>query len=76
MSGVFRTIDPPPPHHPAFGAGGGQTRWVEKGWGVNNSEDARHWIDLLQYDPSTGESMENCKDSFTVQMVNLKTVIN
>jgi hypothetical protein len=26
----------------AFGAGGGHTRWVERGWGVNSSEDARH----------------------------------
>ncbi len=32
MSGVFRTIDPPPPHRPAIvypsaiGAGGGHTR--------------------------------------------------
>jgi hypothetical protein len=42
MSGVFRNIDPPPPHHPAivylpppaFGAGRGHTRWVERGWGV------------------------------------------
>jgi hypothetical protein len=50
MAGVFRNIDPPPPHRPAsvlpptlvFGAGGVHTRWVEKGWGVNSSEDARH----------------------------------
>ncbi len=48
MSGVFRNIDPSPPHSPAseyplaFGAGGGHTRWVERGWGVNSSEDARH----------------------------------
>jgi hypothetical protein len=52
MSGVFRNIDPPPPHRlaseqvcppPAFGAGGGHTRWVERGWGVNSlEEDARH----------------------------------
>jgi hypothetical protein len=50
MSGVFRTIDPPPPHRPAsecvpltpaFGAGGGHTRG-ERGRGVNSSEDARH----------------------------------
>ncbi len=27
---------------PAVGAGGGHTRWVERGWGVNSSEDARH----------------------------------
>jgi hypothetical protein len=45
MSGVFRNIDPPPPHRPAggpFGASGGHTRWVERGWGVNSLEDARH----------------------------------
>jgi hypothetical protein len=52
MSGVFRNIDPPtpPPQRPAwgsppppaFGARGGHTRWVETGWGVNSSEDARH----------------------------------
>jgi hypothetical protein len=50
MSGVFRNIDPPPhltgrrvctPPPPAFGAGGGHTRWVERGWGVNSPEDAR-----------------------------------
>jgi hypothetical protein len=40
--------DPPPPHRPAsvyppaFDAGGGHTRWVERGWGVNILEDARH----------------------------------
>jgi hypothetical protein len=27
---------------PAFGAGGGHTRWGERGWGVNILEDARH----------------------------------
>jgi hypothetical protein len=48
MSGVFQTIDPPPHHRPAsvylpaFGAGVGHTRWVERGWGVNSLEDARH----------------------------------
>jgi hypothetical protein len=36
MSGVFRNVPP------AFGAGGGHTRWVERGWGVNSPEDARH----------------------------------
>ncbi len=41
-------LTPPPPHRPAsvyhraFGAGGGHTRLVERGWGVNSSEDARH----------------------------------
>jgi hypothetical protein len=48
MSGVFQNIVSPPPHRPAsvypptFGAGGGHTRWVERGWGVNILEDARH----------------------------------
>ncbi len=48
MSGVFRTIDPPPPHRPAsvyppsLVRGGGHIRWVERGWGVNSSEDAGH----------------------------------
>jgi hypothetical protein len=48
MSGVFQNIDPPPHHRlpsmtpPPFGASGGHTRWVERGCGVNSSEDARH----------------------------------
>jgi hypothetical protein len=49
MSGVFRNIDPPPHrpanvYRPAFGAGGGHTRWVERESWVNSSgsEDARH----------------------------------
>jgi hypothetical protein len=44
MSGVFQNIDPPPPTArrrvctphlplPSFGAGGGHTRWVERGMG-------------------------------------------
>jgi hypothetical protein len=52
MSGVFRNIDPPPPHPGecvpsppfSFGAGEGHTRWVERGWGVNSSEDAGHSV--------------------------------
>jgi hypothetical protein len=49
MSGVLRNIDPPPAITarrvctPAFSAGGGHNRWVERGWGVNISEDARHY---------------------------------
>ncbi len=46
-SGVFRNIDPHPltarrvctVYPPAFGAGEGHTRWVERRWGL---EDARH----------------------------------
>jgi hypothetical protein len=34
---------------PAFGAGGGHTRWVEREWGVNSSEDARHCSVLYIY---------------------------
>jgi hypothetical protein len=55
VSSVFRTIDPPPPlplasvSSPRTKGGGGYTF----GWGVNISEDARHWIGLLQYNPST-----------------------
>jgi hypothetical protein len=49
MSGVFQNNDPPPPHRPAcmtpaFGAGGGHTRWVERGWGVNIPGDALYSI--------------------------------
>ncbi len=59
VSGVFQTMDPPLPLHPASVSspgtkGGGYTlagRWG--GGGVNISEDARHWIGLLQYNPST-----------------------
>jgi hypothetical protein len=52
MSGVFQNIEPPPPSPPgecvppAFGAGVGHTRWVERGWGVNILEDARHCSEL------------------------------
>ncbi len=67
VSGVFRTIDPPPPLHPASVSsprtkGGGYTlagRWGGGGEGVNISEDARHWIGLLQYNPSTGKGIIN-----------------
>jgi hypothetical protein len=31
-----------PPRPPALGAGGEHTRWVERGGGVNSSEDDRH----------------------------------
>ena len=53
----------PPPLHPASVSsprtkGGGHTlagQWEGGGqwWGVNISEDTRHWIGLLQYNPST-----------------------
>jgi hypothetical protein len=39
MAGVFQNIEPPPP---AFGAGGGPTRWAERGVGGQYLEDVRH----------------------------------
>ena len=35
-----------------------QTRQGVRGWGVNISEDARHWIGLLQYNQSTVQGLE------------------
>ncbi len=60
-SGVFRTIDPPTPSTASEcvlprtkgGGGGGTHSPGGEGLGVNISEDARHWIGLLQYKPST-----------------------
>jgi hypothetical protein len=61
VSGVFRTIGPHPistqpvcpPSSPKAGGGGINTRRAVRGWWVNISEDARHWICLLQHNPST-----------------------
>jgi hypothetical protein len=47
VSGVFRTIDP---HH---------TRRAVRGWWANISKDARHWIGLLKYNPSTHKIQTN-----------------
>ncbi len=67
MSGVFQNIDPPPPLHPASvrvcpppapKAGGTRSPGSEGGGGGGSiilKEDARHWIGLLQYNPSTGK---------------------
>ncbi len=60
VSGVFQNIDPPPPFHPASVSSpphqrrGGTHSLGGEGVGVNISEDARYWIGLLQYNPSTG----------------------
>ncbi len=66
VSGVFRTIDPSglhplstrsvcPPPAPKAGGYTLAERWG--GGGVNISEDARHWIGLLQYNPSTRKAI-------------------
>jgi hypothetical protein len=53
------TNDPPPPLHlasvssPRIKGREVHTRRAVGGWGVNISEDARHWIGLLQCNPST-----------------------
>ncbi len=64
VSGVLRTIDTPPPLHPASVSslctkrGGGYTCRAVRGWGVNILEDARHWIGLFKYNPSSGFMMK------------------
>jgi hypothetical protein len=49
MSVVFQILTPRPilPHrpiseYPHLWCGGGHTRWAERGWVVNSSEDATH----------------------------------
>jgi hypothetical protein len=61
VSSVFRNIDPHtlsnqrvcPPLAPQGGGGGTNSPGGEGGGVVNISEDGRHWIGLLQYNPST-----------------------
>ncbi len=59
VSSIFQTVHPPPllplasVSSPRIKGGGVHTRRAVRGWGVNISEDARHWIGLLQYNPST-----------------------
>jgi hypothetical protein len=43
------------PPHQSWGV---HTRRSVRGWGVNISEDARHWIGLLQYNPFTYVAMQ------------------
>jgi hypothetical protein len=76
MSGVFQNIDPPPPHCPAsvyplaYGAGGGHTRWVERGVGANILEDARHSSVLYMcnyfvvYTFSSNKTQYNCVKTY------------
>ncbi len=57
QSSVWHLPNPHPPLHPASVSsprikGGGHTRGGE-GVGGNILEDAKHWIGLLQYNPST-----------------------
>ena len=43
MAGVFQNIDPPPPSPPPLWCGGRtHSLGMERGWGVNILEDARH----------------------------------
>jgi hypothetical protein len=54
-------LTPPPPLHPTSvssprtkgGGWGVHTRQAMRGWWVNSSEDARHRVELLKYNPST-----------------------
>ncbi len=61
VSASSELLTPRPPFHPASlssprtKGGGVHTRRAVRGGGVNISEDARHWIGLLQYNPSTVE---------------------
>jgi hypothetical protein len=77
VSGVFRTIDPPPPLPPASVSSHrtkGEvvpTRWPVRGWGVNISEDARHWIGLLQYNPSTMPTLPQSYTKFWLTRASL-----
>ncbi len=47
-----------PPHQRRAGVRGLYTLAGRWGWGVNILEDARHWIGLLQYNPSTGKPLD------------------
>jgi hypothetical protein len=51
-------FDPPPPLHPASVL---PPHRAVRGWGVSILEDARHWVDLLQYNPPTVPSIEEEK---------------
>ncbi len=73
VSGVFRTIDPPSPSPPSecvltphqrrgYTLAG---RW--RGGGVNISEDARHWIGLLHYNPSRERGVWTSKEIYWSQ---------
>ncbi len=47
---------PTPPSEcvlPRTKSGGVHAHRAVRGWGINSSEDARHWIGLLQYNSST-----------------------
>jgi hypothetical protein len=53
VSGVFQNIDFPPPLHPASVFRSVTHSPGGEGVGGQFLEDARHWIGLLQYNPST-----------------------
>jgi hypothetical protein len=53
-----------PPSAPAFGAGEGHSRWVERGWGVNSSEDSRHCSVLYLFKYFMGQQQQ-CQHPYT-----------
>ncbi len=55
VSGVFQNIDPLPPPSPqrVCPPPAPKAYTLAGRWGVNILEDARHWIGILQYNPST-----------------------
>ncbi len=83
VSGVFQNIDPPPPTPsprsecvlPPQQRRGGTHSPGGEGVGVNILEDARHWIGLLQYNPSTGCTLKVfCKVRWTDQRVSDRSI--
>jgi hypothetical protein len=47
------------PAHQRRGGTVVHTRRAVRVWGVNILEDARHWIGLLEYNPSTGKGLQH-----------------
>ncbi len=58
VSGVFRNYWPPTPSPPSECV----LPAHQRDGGVNISEDASHWIGLLQYNPSTQDTFLSCME--------------
>ncbi len=72
VSDVFQNIDLPTPFPsecvlPLHQRRGVHTRRAVRGWGVNILEDARHWIGLLQYNPSTVNSIHRVSQCLSLR---------